>query len=440
MASKEQKEHLEILLQGTKFWNEWRDANPEVLPDLKNVDLSGENLNNANLANAELSGSYLIRTQLNSATLENASLINATLSSADLSAAVLRNALLAGAILCDANLSYSDLREVSLRDASLSGANLRNAWLSEAYLNNAILNNVSLNNADLEGAYLNEVSLSGANLSGAILRKANLQGSYLNGSTFRGADLSEADLRNSELLESDFTKANLSGANLSNAYVGGTIFVDNDLSKVTGLETVYHREPSSISVDTLYNSGGEIPKVFLLGCGLTDSFITFLPSLMEAEQVIQFHSCFISYSHKDEEFAKHLYKQMRDRYLRVYFAPENMKGGEKLYEQIDHAILTHDRLLIVLSENSMQSEWVITEIRKARKVEIKEGRRKLFPIRLVNFDMIQAWECFDADSGKDLAAEIREFFIPDFSDWNNSISFKSEFDKLLRDLRAAESR
>ena len=76
---------------------------------------------------------------------------------------------------------------------------------------------------------------------------------------------------------------------------------------------------------------------------------------------------------------------------------------------------------------------------RATKVEREEDRRKLFPIRLVDFDAIQKWECFDADSGKDLAAELREYYIPDFSNWKDHDSFEKEFAKLLRDLKATES-
>ena len=39
------------------------------------------------------------------------------------------------------------------------------------------------------------------------------------------------------------------------------------------------------------------------------------------------------------------------------------------------AIQIHDRSMIVLSEHSIQSEWVLTEIRKARAVE-KKGKAK----------------------------------------------------------------
>jgi hypothetical protein len=84
----------------------------------------------------------------------------------------------------------------------------------------------------------------------------------------------------------------------------------------------------------------------------------------------------------------------------------------------------------------MNSEWVRTEIRKARKAEIKGGRRKLFPIRLMDFDTIRDWECFDADIGKDLGVEIREYFIPDFSNWKDHASFEMALERLLNDLRA----
>jgi len=72
-------------------------------------------------------------------------------------------------------------------------------------------------------------------------------------------------------------------------------------------------------------------------------------------------------------------------------------------------------LLLLLSHASMNSEWVKTEIAKARKREIRENRRMLFPVRLVDFRPLRDWECFDADHGKDLAVEVREYFIPDFT-------------------------
>jgi hypothetical protein len=57
---------------------------------------------------------------------------------------------------------------------------------------------------------------------------------------------------------------------------------------------------------------------------------------------------------------------------------------------------------------------------------------------LVDFEAIQRWECFDADTRKDLAIEVREYYIPDFSSWKDHDAFEAELGNLLRDLRAAE--
>ena len=94
--------------------------------------------------------------------------------------------------------------------------------------------------------------------------------------------------------------------------------------------------------------------------------------------------------------------------------------------------------LKLLPKTSLQSEWVMTELRKARQAERQSGQRKLFPVRLVDMETLRDWECFDADSGKDLAIELREYFIPDFSHWKEHDPFEAAFARLLKDLRAEE--
>jgi hypothetical protein len=166
-----------------------------------------------------------------------------------------------------------------------------------------------------------------------------------------------------------------------------------------------------------------------------ETLIASLPAIIGGMEPIQFYSCFISHHSKDQAFADRLHSRMVQEKLRVWYAPEDRKGGEKLHEQIDEAIRVHDKLLLVLSPASMGSEWVKTEIRKARRAEVKEQRRKLFPIRLVEFETLRDWECFDADSEKDLGVEIREYFIPDFSKWKDHDAFEVAFARLLDDLR-----
>ena len=83
----------------------------------------------------------------------------------------------------------------------------------------------------------------------------------------------------------------------------------------------------------------------------------------------------------------------------------------------------------------MSSEWVKTEIAKARKRELRENIQVLFPVSLVPFNKIRVWECFDADTGKDSAKEIREYLIADFCKWKNHDAYREELTKLLRDLQ-----
>ena len=151
---------------------------------------------------------------------------------------------------------------------------------------------------------------------------------------------------------------------------------------------------------------------------------------------VEFYSCFISYSNDDHKFAERLYSDLQNNGVRCWFAPHDIQSGKKIHEQIDGAIRNYDRLLLVLSEHSMASEWVKTEIANARRKEVDQDRQVLFPVRLVDFDAIKRWTCFDADTGKDSAREIREYHLPDFSNWQDDDSYQKALKRLVRDLKA----
>ena len=189
---------------------------------------------------------------------------------------------------------------------------------------------------------------------------------------------------------------------------------------------------------TVYLSGDNIPESFLRGTGVPDNFIEYARSLVSA--AFEFYSCFISYSSGDQGFATQLHADLQGKGVRCWFAPHDVQGGMKLHHQIDRAIRIHEKLLLILSPASMSSEWVKTEIAKARKREVEEKKQVLFPIRLVDFDVIRKWECFDADTGKDSARELREYFIPDFCNWTDLLSYQTAFERLLKDLRGEGSK
>jgi hypothetical protein len=76
------------------------------------------------------------------------------------------------------------------------------------------------------------------------------------------------------------------------------------LSAAKALQTVHHHEPSTIGLDTIYRSKGNIPESFLRGAGVPEDFIVYMKSLVG--KAIDFYSCFISYSSKEHEFAETL--------------------------------------------------------------------------------------------------------------------------------------
>jgi hypothetical protein len=314
------------------------------------------------------------------------------------------------------DLTNVDLPEVQLRDANLVEVNFRGSTLRDANFSY-----IDLSRSDFEGADLQRGRFFNTNLGSARLRRANLGGAH-----FSGTNLGLADFYEASCWDTVFANVDLSES-LSNN-IGGPI----------NLHAVRHLGPSEISTSSLVRSKGAIPAEFLRGCGVPETFIELMPSLISNNHMEQFYSCFISYSHEDEDFAAQLYGKLREERLRVWFAPEHMKGGQKIFEQIDRAIRAFDKVLLILSEASMRSEWVITEIRKARRVEQLMNRRVLFPISVVPFDSIQNWECFDADSGKDLGVEVREYFINDFSEWNVRDAFEMASSRLIRDLRRAD--
>jgi uncharacterized protein YjbI with pentapeptide repeats len=305
---------------------------------------------------------------------------------------------------------------VDLSDSDLSGASLAGADLWD----------VKLSAANLVGADLRGVDLSMANLVAADLRGADLKTANLNGAVLIGTKLGSANLVGADLAGANFSGADLSDTDLSGANLWNTIFADTNLGVAKGLETCNHYGPSTVGIDTLFESNGEIPEGFLRGCGVPGQFIAYARSLVT--KPVQFYSCFISYSSHDQAFAERLHADLRAKNLRCWFAPEDLKIGDRFQDRIEESIYLFDKVMIVLSEASVQSRWVEREVNAAREREDRENRLVLFPIRIDDAVMSapQAW-----------AADIRRTrHIGDFSTWQSQVTYKAALDRLLRSLRA----
>lgn len=269
-------------------------------------------------------------------------------------------------------------------------------------------------------------SLTDANLIGADLTGANLINAQLHLANLFMADLIGADLTEAFLSMSNLTWANLTKANLTNAVLFETVFGETNFGGAIGLETCVHNGPSVIDHRTIQKSW-PLPEVFLRGCGVPDRFIEYLPSLVN--DPIQFYSCFISYSSKDQEFAERLHADLQAKGVRCWFAPEDLKTGDKFRSVIDDAIRVNDKVLLVLSGNSINSDWVEDEVESAFAKE-RGNKTVLFPIQLDD----SVTRCSKAWVKK--VHNTRH--ITDFTAWKDHKSYKKSFDRLLRDLKVTK--
>jgi uncharacterized protein YjbI with pentapeptide repeats len=420
---------LSILKQGVEAWNEWRAKNIYVYADLNEADLNGADLSGVDLRLAHLRRANLFRADLSGANLSGADLSDADFGEANLSEANLTKANLNGA-----SLSSAFAREANLSQANLLAANLRNAKLSQANFGDANLMVANLGGADLSGANLTKTNFTKARLSGMSLRRADLSGARLTGT----------NLTKSNLVEARFIGVDLIGTIFSETRVGTTVFASSDLSRIIGLESVDHRGPSHISVDTFILSEGKIPEVFLRGCGLSDADIEYAklsnPDLgseeikkilfkirdFRAAKALQISPLFISYSHANSQFVDKIGDKLVEKGIRYWRDVHEIKTGW-MEKQIDRANRQNPTVVLVLSKDVLSSDWVEHEVRTARSLEKEMGRDVLCPIALDD-----GWK--DRHWPKRLIEQVMTYNILDFSAWKDDSKFDHMVPKLIDGL------
>jgi hypothetical protein len=101
--------------------------------------------------------------------------------------------------------------------------------------------------------------------------------------------------------------------------------------------------------------------------------------------------------------------------------------GAKIWDAIDEAIRLRDKLLLILSEHAIASDWVEDEVTAAFEEERRRGQLVLFPIRLDHavFGTREAW-----------AGKLRaNRHICDFRRWKEHDTYQKALEQLLRDLQ-----
>ncbi len=436
--------------------------------DFSSADLTGVRLTKTTVRNANFIGSFLkdailILTQFEATRLNSAILVGANFEGSKFTNCDLSNADISNTRLSNLNIIAGDMKGIRLNKSQIINSiftkiNLNQAKFNGVYIDNSEFKNNDFKQADLSDAILHSTtfmdsifSYSGfyktkmysVDMSNCLFQEVDLEESYLEYSNFDRAKLIEVNFRGSVMhhvsfINSDFIKS----------IFGNTIMGSVDLSKALNLDGIRHRAPSSIGIDTIISAKGNLPEGFLKGCGLNDlaiEMVTYTKPGLDSEQITDtnyrihdlyfgsgaiFYSSFISYSGKDEEFARKIHDDLQDNGVRCWFAPEDMKIGDPIRRVIDTQIQLRDKLIIILSKNSIQSEWVGDEVEAAIEEEKINRRLILFPIRIDSAVM---------NSRIDWAAKIkRRRHIGDFTNWQEERSYRRSLNRLLRDLRTTQ--
>lgn len=304
---------------------------------------------------------------------------------------------------------------------------------------NLILKGINFSRMDLTNTLFQGVNLEGANFKKTMLTRSSFLNSTILNANFTSAQIYYCHFMATALNGVNFSKSTLLGVNFQDTKFSSTYFLSSSLGRCVfanvkfidtiGLEEVIHLAPSTVGIETILKSNDQIPTSFLRSCGVPEDFIKLIPSL--TAQPIQYYSCFISYSSKDDDFAHRLYNDLQGQGVRCWFAPEDMKIGDRIRPRIDQSIRLHDKLLLILSEQSIASQWVEKEVETAFEKERRNpGKTVLFPIMVDGAVM---------DSDEAWAADIRRTrHIGDFSNWTDYDSYQKAFDRLMRDLKASE--
>ena len=97
-------------------------------------------------------------------------------------------------------------------------------------------------------------------------------------------------------------------------------------------------------------------------------------------------SIFLSHNSKDKPFVRKLANDLRRRGFYVWVDEAEIKLGDSLIEKIREGLDRVEYVGVVLSHNSINSEWVKKEIDIAMNQEIEGKRVKVLPIMLEKID------------------------------------------------------
>ena len=234
----------------------------------------------------------------------------------------------------------------------------------------------------------------------------------------------------------------MSEARFHEAAFGGCTVANIDLGAAQGIGHAYHLSPSTIGTSTLELTGALLAQrteaqqdevfAFLRKAGVHDELITTMRRWVV--NPIEFYSCFISYSHADQGFARRLYDSLQGRGIRCWLDEHQVLPGDNIYDAVDRGVRLWDKLLLCCSEAALTSWWVGKELGTAFEKEREFSARRGSKVEIViplNLDGYM----FSWTDGK--ATSLRERYAPSFLGWETDANiFNEQVGRVIASLRS----
>jgi hypothetical protein len=123
------------------------------------------------------------------------------------------------------------------------------------------------------------------------------------------------------------------------------------------------------------------------------------------------------HSSRDKEFAERLSEDLKKEGIRVWIDEAEIKVGDSLIEKIEEGIKEMEYLGVILSPDSVKSNWVKKELNVAMAKEIKRRKVKVLPIlykkcEIPPFLEDKKFADFTKDYSRGLS-ELLDRFFPD---------------------------
>lgn len=209
--------------------------------------------------------------------------------------------------------------------------------------------------------------------------------------------------------------------------LNGTAFINVTFEDCDDLTQAVHLGPSEFTIRTLQKNA-DVPSEFWEAAGITASIGD---AIVQFGRPSSYHSCFISFASADELIAENIYQVLRAQGVSAWKAGQSLSIGDSLRAAVFNAIDQHEKLLVIISSSSENSQWVEQEVEKAFAKERRTGSLHILPIRIDDTAMT---------SSKAWIESLRNTrHIGDFTSWGDPGARDKLEGYLLRALRSEKS-